>query len=1209
LTNIIRGTSGNDLLTGTGESDEIITYAGEDTVHAGDGDDYINSNETTLWANSGRLVAYGGSGNDKINATDDGNDQLFGEDGDDTLYGRGGDDTLTGGLGADYLSGGDGDDTLDGGEGDDDLYGGEGNDTLDGGEGNDYLYDHSGNDTLYGRGGDDRIMTYGGSNALVYGGSGNDLINTTATSYYGTVNGTLIAYGEEGNDRIRGGGGGSNKLYGGVGDDTLWGNDGDDTLDGGDGDDTLWAEIGNDILTGGLGNDSLYGEEGDDTLDGGDGDDDLYGGEGNDTLDGGEGNDYLYDHSGNDTLYGRGGDDRIMTYGGSNALVYGGSGNDLINTTATSYYGTVNGTLIAYGEEGNDRIRGGGGGSNKLYGGVGDDTLWGNDGDDTLDGGDGDDTLWAEIGNDILTGGLGNDSLYGEEGDDTLDGGDGDDDLYGSGGKDVLTGGLGADYLSGGDGDDTLDGGEGDDTLWAGVGNDTLTGGLGNDSLYGQEGDDTLDGGEGDDRLYGGEGNDKLYYSNGSDEISGGEGEDSLTLNVAISELTNFEYNGLNVSFNINEDKVVTKSIENYYFGAQKYTFWELLIASQENSYLENYYLKTVQEKKEILERFSQDNFSPSKYIKNSLDNTISIFWPQKAFRETGSEVSGDYVFTSVSGEEKTEFRKSLAYLSSYINIKFTESDTYENSDVFVEKHIMAVGGYAASPYQSSPVPLALSSTITSLASLNRIFVHELGHVLRLDHPNDYIILRDDNGVYSGWDKPENYKIPQYLDFNQFSAMTYLGGSIGFNWVSDKNYSFGPLDIAYLEQYGISEGANTTFKLKIDGEKSDLTVSETATIIQVTPTTNPFLLTDSGGADQFTAIDIDTNTTLVFDLYRGFVGTDITTVYGKYALQSPLIEIYPSTIIESYIGHAGTDHFILGSVEVQIDASNGDDYFYVYGMASSVINGGSGDDSIYFSNAVEVYTISEEGSTINVSSGGATYALTSIEKIYFDNKLFFKPISLTSEKNQYNEGDIVSFEISNLSKESGSEISYTLSGISESDLESGSLTGTAIIRDSGTTVISISLAADAATEGAETLTITLNGFADKTASVIINDTSKNPGTVTTSHLSSILVDKGILGASPIILQGLAENIEETDGVTTNHVFSFNGSDYEYDDISPFIMIVLRDNEFTDDFRNELADFAPEFKDISYQDAVAAVGLVGIADAIITVAGADGNYIS
>ena len=126
--------------------------------------------------------------------------------------------------------------------------------------------------------------------------------------------------------------------------------------------------------------------------------------------------------------------------------------------------------------------------------------------------------------------------------------------------------------------------------------------------------------------------------------------------------------------------------------------------------------------------------------------------------------------------------------------------------------------------------------------------------------------------------------------------------------------------------------------------------------------------------------------------------------------------------------------------------------------------------------------------------------------------------------------------------------------------------------------------------------------------VISNDTSKNPVIVTTNHITSILVDKDVLGASPIVLQGLTETIEKTDGVTTNHVFSYKGSDYDYDDISPFIMIAVRDNEFTDDFRSELADYAPEFEDISYQKAVEAVGLDDISDAIIEVPGADGSYI-
>ena len=216
--------------------------------------------------------------------------------------------------------------------------------------------------------------------------------------------------------------------------------------------------------------------------------------------------------------------------------------------------------------------------------------------------------------------------------------------------------------------------------------------------------------------------------------------------------------------------------------------------------------------------------------------------------------------------------------------------------------------------------------------------------------------------------------------------------------------------------------------------------------------------------------------------------------------------------------------------------------------------------------------------------------------------------SITSGSDSYDEGQSAFFSLVTTNLAAGAAVAYTLSGISESDLESGLLTGMALVSVTGTTIISLPLAADALTEGAETLTITLDDSSSTTASVIINDTSKNPVIVTTNHTTSILVDKDVLGASPVILQGLTENIEETDGVTTSHVFSYNGSDYDYDDISPFIIIVVRDDEFTDDFRSELADFAPEFKDISYQEAVDAVGLIGISAAIITVAGADGNYI-
>ena len=290
-----------------------------------------------------------------------------------------------------------------------------------------------------------------------------------------------------------------------------------------------------------------------------------------------------------------------------------------------------------------------------------------------------------------------------------------------------------------------------------------------------------------------------------------------------------------------------------------------------------------------------------------------------------------------------------------------------------------------------------------------------------------------------------------------------------------------------------------------------------------------------------------------------------------------------------YVGTSGTLSFEPGELTKTIDV---------------LISG----DEVYEPNEIFRLSLSNPSNADLDLSGSVIKGYEALFTITNDDLSQRPTYSINSSADSYDEGQSALFSLVTANLAAGTFVAYTLSGISESDLESGSLTGTAVVGESGTTVISIPLAADTLTEGAETLTITLDDSSSTTASLVVNDTSKNPVIMTTTHLTSILVDEGVLGALPVILEGLTENIEETDGVTTNHVFSFNGSDYDYDDISPFIMIVLRDNEFTDDFRNELADFAPEYKNLTYQEAVAAVGLVGISDAIITVAGADGNYI-
>jgi len=116
----INGTSGDDVLFGTGGADLINADDGVDVIIAGNGGDTVNGG-------AGDDVADGGNGNDTLN----------GDAGNDTLLGGRGNDELNGGADNDVLSGGDGLDTLNGDEGDDQLSGGAGDDTINGGTGTD----------------------------------------------------------------------------------------------------------------------------------------------------------------------------------------------------------------------------------------------------------------------------------------------------------------------------------------------------------------------------------------------------------------------------------------------------------------------------------------------------------------------------------------------------------------------------------------------------------------------------------------------------------------------------------------------------------------------------------------------------------------------------------------------------------------------------------------------------------------------------------------------------------------------------------------------------------------------------------------------------------------------------------------------------------------------------------------------------------------
>ena len=111
---VIRGTNGDNVLTGTPRADKIFAKRGNDTVTALSGHDLV-------FAGPGNDSVDGGPGRDRIFGGY-GNDILSGSDGNDVIRGRHGNDTVDGGLGNDRLWVGHGADVENGGEGDDVLH-------------------------------------------------------------------------------------------------------------------------------------------------------------------------------------------------------------------------------------------------------------------------------------------------------------------------------------------------------------------------------------------------------------------------------------------------------------------------------------------------------------------------------------------------------------------------------------------------------------------------------------------------------------------------------------------------------------------------------------------------------------------------------------------------------------------------------------------------------------------------------------------------------------------------------------------------------------------------------------------------------------------------------------------------------------------------------------------------------------------------------
>jgi Ca2+-binding RTX toxin-like protein len=221
-TALIRGTGGDDTVTGTPLSDVVWLGGGDDEY-------------TDLGGND---VICGGGGNDHID-------------------GGGGDDFVDGGAGDDEISGGPDDDRIQGGAGKDAITPGAGNDVVRADKGDDYVAEGAGDDKINGGPGTDYLtyLFWDGSIRVragqVIDGAGHDVAATVET-LEGTSRADVLR-GSARVDDLRGGGG-RDQIYGQGGNDILFVHGG--TARGGAGTDYIQAS-GRSVALGGPESDEI----------------------------------------------------------------------------------------------------------------------------------------------------------------------------------------------------------------------------------------------------------------------------------------------------------------------------------------------------------------------------------------------------------------------------------------------------------------------------------------------------------------------------------------------------------------------------------------------------------------------------------------------------------------------------------------------------------------------------------------------------------------------------------------------------------------------------------------------------------------------------------------------------------------------------------------------------------------------------------------
>ena len=111
------------------------------------------------------------------------------------------------------------------------------------------------------------------------------------------------------------------------------------------------------------------------------------------------------------------------------------------------------------------------------------------------------------------------------------------------------------------------------------------------------------------------------------------------------------------------------------------------------------------------------------------------------------------------------------------------------------------------------------------------------------------------------------------------------------------------------------------------------------------------------------------------------------------------------------------------------------------------------------------------------------------------------------------------------------------------------------------------------------------------------------------NVISLIVEEGIVAESAITVSDLNEVIVRNGQDVLSHTIEYGGATYQYQDVEQFIMVYLRNDQFSAEYQKEIADSFPDYSTVSYSEVVSIVGLSELSNVILQVAGADGLFVA